>query len=130
MMRGEPMAKTHKSTWKQRERQGAALFGAKRQVLSGSGGRDDRSRSDSTHPRLFVETKLRQRHATRVLWDATAALAKRESKTPVLILASKGRPGVLVCVHSDDLPVMLAEYQVTLENAGQAILDAMGGDAA
>ena len=50
---------THRSTWKARERQAAALFGSKRQRCSGSSGREDCSRSDSTHDRLYIETKLK-----------------------------------------------------------------------
>jgi hypothetical protein len=49
---------THRSTWKRREREAARLFGAERQPLSGSGGRADRTRSDSTHDRLFVECRI------------------------------------------------------------------------
>ena len=50
---------THRSTWKRRERDAARLFGARRQVLSGSSGREDVTGSDTTHERLFIETKLR-----------------------------------------------------------------------
>jgi hypothetical protein len=97
------VAPTSKSAWKARERTAARLFGAERQVGSGSLGREDRSRSDSTHDRLFLETKLRARCAVRTLYDATRELAKKEDKLPVLALASKGRPGLLIVVHSDDL---------------------------
>jgi hypothetical protein len=66
--------------------------------------------SDSTHPRLFIESKLRERHTVRTLHDATKRLAAREGKVPVLTLFDKGRPGCLVVVHSDDLAAVLAEY--------------------
>jgi len=55
---------THRSTWKRREREAARLFGAERQPLSGSGGRADRTRSDSTHDRLFIEFGLSGSGAT------------------------------------------------------------------
>jgi hypothetical protein len=97
--------------WKQRERSAAALFGCKRQMGSGSCGRADlQSRSDSTHPSLFLETKTHARHAARSLYDATKLLAQRERKVPILLLATKGRPGFLVCAHSDDLAAVCAEY--------------------
>jgi hypothetical protein len=99
---------TARRTWQRAEDRAAALFGARRTVLSGSSGRDDATASDSTHPALFLETKLRGTHAARTLFDATRAKARAEGKIPVLMLADKGRPGFLVCVHSDDL-VALAE---------------------
>ena len=89
--------------WKQAERRAAAIFDTKRQRCSGSGGREDETRSDSKHPKLFLETKLHAYHAARTLFDATKELAKKEGKLPVLMLATKNRPGFLVCVHSDDL---------------------------
>ena len=60
---------THRNTWKRRERDAAGLFGARRQVLSGSSGRSDATSSDSTHPRLYIETKLRAASSVRTLWE-------------------------------------------------------------
>jgi hypothetical protein len=78
---------THRGTWKKSEDRAASLFGARRQVGSGSAGRDDiDTRSDSTHPALYIETKLRRSHAARSLHDQTRALARLEGKTPVLAL--------------------------------------------
>jgi len=114
--------KTHKSTWKKRESAAAGLFGAKRQPLSGSSGRDDRTRSDSTHPGLFIETKLRQRHAVRALFVKTKLLAHLEHKVPVLALATKGMPGFLLVVDSEDLPKLVLEFlkahstEIAIEN--------------
>ena len=101
---------THRSTWKRRERSSAALFGARRQPLSGSSGRDDRSSSDSTHERLYIETKLRATWGVRTLFDRMKLLAQREKKIPVLALASKGRRGCLFVVASADLPALIATY--------------------
>jgi len=136
--------------WKKRERQIARYIGAERNRCSGSSGRSVDSRSDSTHPTLYVETKCGKQTArvwrewdkvgevskrpglrlstenilvvwhcgddeagfrgeawgvvsypdcdhwaVMTLWRDTAAKAKRESKLPVLALASKGRPGWL-----------------------------------
>ena len=95
---------TNSRTWKKAEGRVAALFGARRPPLSGSSGRDDTTCSDSTHPRLFIEVKYRERHTVRTLYDKTKILAKKEGKIPVLALIDKNRPGFLICVHSDDLP--------------------------
>jgi len=96
--------------WKQRERDGAGEFGAKRTIGSGSLGREDRTCSDSTHERLFIETKLRKSHAVVSLWDKTAKLAKKEKKTPALLFAQHQRPGFWVFCKLDDLPIVAAEY--------------------
>jgi hypothetical protein len=98
-------------TWKAAERKVAASFGTLRQRLSGSSGRDDESRSDTKHPRLFIEVKYRAVHTTRTLFDATKALADKERKLPVVALVDKGRPGFLLCVHSDDLEEFATEVQ-------------------
>ncbi len=100
---------TARGTWKKCEQRAAAVFGARRQPMSGSSGREDVTRSDSTHPRLFIESKLRASHAARTLHDATKELARRESKIPILCLFDKSRPGFLVCIHSEDLPAVANE---------------------
>ena len=102
---------THRSTWKRREREAARLFGAARQPGSGSCGDPSRSRSDSTHDRLYIETKLRASSSVRTLWEKTAALARREGKTPLLMLYAKGRVGGLVVCHEMHLAAVAAELQ-------------------
>ena len=104
------MGKTHRDTWTRRERDAAALFGARRKVLSGSSGRDDETQSDSCHPRLFLETKLRAASAVRNLWEETRERARREKKTPVLALYAKGKHGGIICVHEDDFEAVAAEF--------------------
>jgi hypothetical protein len=99
------------------------LFGCNRQVGSGSAGRPDLTASDSTHPTLFIESKLRDRHTARTLHDATKRLAAREGKTPVLALFDKNRPGCLVVIHSDDLATVLAEFAAALDDAGRNRLE-------
>ncbi len=106
---------THRNSWKRRERDAARLFGSQRQVLSGSSGRAERTSSDSTHPRLFIETKLRASSSVRNLWESTRELARRERKTPVLMLYAKGKPGALVVVHQDDLGAVADELTVAPE---------------
>jgi hypothetical protein len=105
---------THRRTWQRTEGRAAALFGSCRQAGSGSNGRDDLTASDSTHPTLFIESKLRISHSVRSLHDITKRLAAKEGKTPVLTLFDKNRPGFLLVVHCDDLPVVLAEYAAAL----------------
>jgi hypothetical protein len=101
---------THKTTWKRREAKAAALFGARRQRCSGSSGRPDCSRSDSTHERLYLETKLRGHHAAVALLDEVKAQARREGRVPVLCLATKGRRGIVLVLDAADLPAVAAEY--------------------
>jgi hypothetical protein len=100
---------THRTSWKRRERNAASLFGAQRQVLSGSCGRGERGRSDTTHDQLFIESKLRASSSVRSLWEKTRELARREHKVPVLTLYSKGKHGALIVVHEDDLAAVAAE---------------------
>jgi len=116
---------THRRTWQRTEARAADLFGSHRQPGSGSGGREDLTRSDSVHPTLFIESKLRGTHTTRTLHDATKTLAKREGKTPVLTLFDKARPGFLVCVHCDDLAEVLAEYAAALDDKGRERLEGL-----
>lgn len=104
----------HRSTWKARERQAAAIFGALRQRCSGSSGRDDCSRSDSTHERLFLETKVKASSSMVSLFDSTRDHARREKKLPVLMLAVKNRPGFLVVCQADDLAAVAAELAADL----------------
>jgi hypothetical protein len=106
---------THPSTWKRRERNAARLFGAQRQILSGSSGRSGTTTSDSTHPRLYIETKLRSESSVRTLWEKTRDAAKAEGKTPVLILYTKRKPGALFVVHQDDLEAVVAERTIAPE---------------
>ena len=100
---------THRRTWQKREQQAAELFGAKRQPGSGSSGRDDLTASDSTHPRLFIETKLRVKHSARELLDATAEKAKKEGKIPIAVLASKSKRELVVCCFARDLAAIASE---------------------
>ena len=110
------MPRTHRRTWQCAEGRAAALFGCRRQVGSGSAGRGDVTASDSTHPALFVESKLRDRHTTRTLYDATKKRAAKERKIPVLALFDKQRHGCLIVVHSDDLMTVVAEYAAALSD--------------
>ncbi len=94
--------------WKARERSIAEAFKTERTPLSGGNGKQ--TRSDTLHPRLFIESKLRVRHTAVSLWDDTAELAKKEKKIPVVALCEKGRPGFFILVHSSDLVQVASEY--------------------
>jgi hypothetical protein len=119
------MPKTARRTWQQAEGRAAALFGCRRQVGSGSSGREDLTASDSTHPVLFVESKLRDRHTTRTLHDATKKRAAKERKTPVLALFDKNRPGFLLCIYSEDFMTVVAEYAAALSDEERDRLDGL-----
>lgn len=89
------------SIWKSAERRIARFFGSERTPLSG--GNSKHTRSDSLHPRLFVEAKRRKKHTVITLWDDTKTKAAKENKTPVVCLQEHNRPGFWIMVHSDDL---------------------------
>ena len=93
----------HRSSWKRGERVTARMFGAERQIGSGSLGRADRSTSDSTHERLYIECKHAKRHAVITLWDDASTKAKKEKKTPLVVLRVKGRPGSWFLIKDSDL---------------------------
>lgn len=105
MLLGEAMKPS--KHWKAVERRVAEFFGCKRQRCSGSSGIEGLSRSDSTHEKLFIETKYRKSHSVRTLYEETKVLAKKEGRVPVLALADHGKPGFLVVVHSSDLRAFL-----------------------
>jgi hypothetical protein len=102
------MAKTSRRTWQKREQAAAAPFGADRQYGSGSGGRDDQTSSDSTHPRLYIEHKLRAKHAVLTLWSDCQTKARKEGKDPVVILSEKGRHGQWLVLHTSNLVTIMA----------------------
>lgn len=103
--------------WKARERKVAALFDAKRNALSGSN--SGVTASDSRHPKLFLETKLRKRCFVVSLWKKTKELAAKESKFPVLALCEGGKPGAIICVHSSHLEAF-AEEVIRILDAREA----------
>ena len=92
---------TARRTWKKRESNVANFFQGERTPLSG--GNSKITRSDVIHDELYIECKLKKKHSVISLWDATAELAKKEGKTPVIALCEKQRPGFWIMVHSNDL---------------------------
>lgn len=97
--------------WKQREREAAKAFGALRNIGSGSQGRPDKSMSDSTHDRLYIEVKLRKKHTAVTLHDDIKSKAIKEHKVPVVLLAEANRPGFWILVHERNLAEVAAMYR-------------------
>ena len=94
--------------WKAAERRGARFFKSERNPLSGSASKH--TRSDSLHKSLFIEQKFRQKTALWTLYEDTRTKARREGKIPVVINHTKNKPGMLITIHSDDMPQVVAEY--------------------
>ena len=90
-----------RSTWKKFERRVAALFGTVRAPLSGSNG--GVTGSDSLSDDLYIEVKMRKKHALWSLYDDTKKGAKKEGKIPGMAIGETGRKGALIVVHSDHL---------------------------
>lgn len=84
----------------------AGLFGARRNRGSGSGGRSDCSRSDSTHPRLYVECKYAQKHPLVFEFLAMKKAAKAAKGGPVLamrIISEREGVAPLIAFSSRDI---------------------------
>jgi hypothetical protein len=73
-------------------------------------GRRDQTRSDSVHPRVFIECKLRQSHSAITLWDEVADKANDEHKTPIVCLMEKSRPGRWWLLRSPDIRALVVEW--------------------
>ena len=98
--------------WKQMERRIAGFFGALRVPGSGSMGRRDLSRSDSTHERLFIECKALQRFSVLNIWREAAKHAAAEGKLPVVALHALSRKeagGDFLLIRTEDFDAVAAE---------------------
>lgn len=100
---------TSKSAWKQLERRVAEMFGTKRVPLSGSNSGHN-TNSDSLHPKLYIECKLRQKIAIWQLFEDTERKAKAEDKIPIVAIKQKGAKGELLVIRPHDLQ-KIAEIQ-------------------
>ncbi len=114
-------------TWKADERKVARMFGAERNRLSGSSGRDCDSCSDSNHARLYIEAKRKKRHTVYTLYDDTAAKAKAEGKLPVVYLKEAGRQGFLVVMSSKDFDALAVERVAASDDLRRMVNDARSG---
>jgi hypothetical protein len=87
--------------WKKHERRVAKYFGVKRTPLSGS--TSLHTSGDIVHDILYVEHKLRKRHAILSLFDKVKKLAIDEDKIPVVTISEPGRSGFFLLINSADL---------------------------
>ena len=85
------------------------MFSAKRNPLSG--GNSGHTRSDSLHPKLFIECKINKRSALWTLFNKTKKLAESEKKTPVLAIGLKNHEGFLLVTHINDCKKILKEIK-------------------
>jgi hypothetical protein len=95
---------TDRSTWKKLERRVAGFFGSTRAPLSGGNGKQ--TRSDTLHPALFIEAKLRAKSPVHRLFAKVETLAAKERKTPILALQEKYHPGWLLVCRPEDIHLL------------------------
>ena len=93
---------TSKSAWKSFERVVATYFGTRRVPLSGSNSGHG-TNSDSLHPKLYIECKVRSKIALWQLFTDTEKKAKVEGKVPVVAIKQKGEKGYLLVMRPEDL---------------------------
>lgn len=93
---------TSKTTWKAFERLVANFFGTRRVPLSGSNSGHG-TNSDSLHPKLYIECKVRGKISLWQLFIDTENKAKVENKLPVVAIKQKGEKGYLLVMRPDDL---------------------------
>ena len=101
---------TDRRTWQKREQHIAEDHGTKRNPFSGD--MSHQTHSDSLHPVLFIESKLRVKIPFRKLFIDTRTKARKEKKIPVIVLSEKGSPIRSVILDYDDyLKMMKPEYR-------------------
>lgn len=93
---------TSKSCWKGFERIVASFFGTRRVPLSGSNSGHN-TNSDSMHPEIYIECKVREKFSIWSLFKDTEEKAKVEKKVPVVALKQKGEQGYLLLIRPEDL---------------------------
>lgn len=102
---------TSRRTWQKREQHIAEDHGTVR--TPGSGSTSRHTSSDTLHPRLYIESKLRAILPFRELFMDTREKAKKEGKIPVIVLCEKGSPIKAVMLDYDDyLKMMKEEYKL------------------
>jgi len=104
---------TDRTTWKKFESRVARFFGSTRAPLSGRNGKQ--TGSDSLHPAVFVECKLRAESAVHSLFAEIEKRAIAEGKTPLLALQWKNHAGWLLVCRPEDIH-LLASYAKNCEN--------------
>ena len=110
-------------SWKKFERRVARWFGCEREPGSGSHRTEENERtgSDSQHPRLFIDGKHTRPSAKRqpavvTEWLKVREKARKEGKIPVLANKAAGMTGALLTIHSDDLLAVAAERERAMQD--------------
>jgi hypothetical protein len=93
---------TSKNCWKGFERVVAKFFGTRRVPLSGSNSGHS-TNSDSLHPKIYIECKVRNKFSLWSLFKDTEDKARQEKKIPVVAIKQKGEKGYLIVVRPEDL---------------------------
>lgn len=96
-------------SWKAFERRIADALGTKRNPLSGSN--SGHSESDTLHPELFIECKLRKRIPFMKDWEKTKKSAKKEKKIPLVVFHEKKRKENIVMMSFEDFEEMYTDLQ-------------------
>ena len=105
------------------EREVAREFGCARVCLSGGNNRQADTRSDTTHPVLYIEAKTRASMAVWSLYRDTEKKAGKEDKVPVLALKEKGKAGWLIACRPDDLATVARQHAAASNVAAQRVLE-------
>ena len=100
---------TSKRTWQRFEAAVAAIFGTKRVPLSGSNSGHN-TQSDSMHPDIYIECKLRESFSIWRLFDDTSKKAKKEGKIPLVAIKEKNKKGCLFIISPDNLKELADLY--------------------
>lgn len=106
---------THKRTWQKFESLVASLFGTKRVPLSGSNSGHN-THSDSMHPDIYIECKLRESFSLWKLFEDTEKKARKENKIPLVAIKEKGKNGLLFIIRPEDIKRLSELY---LGNQGE-----------
>ena len=86
--------------WKQTERRIAKLFNTRRTPLSGSNSLH--TESDTLHESLFIEIKQRKKIPFLRIFMETIEKAKKENKTPMVIMHETNSRTDIVMIALDD----------------------------
>lgn len=105
---------TSKSCWKSFERLVASFFGTKRVPLSGSNSGHG-TNSDSLHPKVYIECKVRGKISLWSLFADTESKAKVEGKVPVVAIKQKGERGYLLVMRPEDMEKLAEIRKESLE---------------
>lgn len=99
--------KSHDKPWKVAERKVAKALGGRRTPLSGSNSLI--TSGDVVHPRFYVEVKYRKSHSILTLMADVVQEAKKEGKTPLLVLCEAKRKRRFYLISESDLLDLLTE---------------------